>query len=148
MMNKPTKLQTAKANLLKVIYCKNNNEEISIENTRERVNYNEVISKINLPSTANSAVDGYGILAETLNENKNIEFQVIGVAKAGHPLNVNIKIKEAVENIFKVKVKSVNTITTKGKLKAFRGTIGRRSNFKKAIVTLQDGQSIDMSAGV
>ena len=97
MMNKPTKLQTAKANLLKVIYCKNNNEEISIENTRERVNYNEVISKINLPSTANSAVDGYGILAETLNENKNIEFQVIGVAKAGHPLNVTIKIKEAVE---------------------------------------------------
>ena len=97
MMNKPTKLQTAKANLLKVIYCKNNNEEISIENTRERVNYNEVISKINLPSTANSAVDGYGILAETLNENKNIEFQVLGVAKAGHPLNVTIKIKEAVE---------------------------------------------------
>ena len=90
MMNKPTKLQTAKANLLKVIYCKNNNEEISIENTRERVNYNEVISKINLPSTANSAVDGYGILAETLNDNKNIEFNVIGVAKAGHPLNVTI----------------------------------------------------------
>ena len=97
MMNKPTKLQTAKANLLKIIYCKNNNEEIYIENTRERVNYNEVISKINLPSTANSAVDGYGILAETLNDNKNIEFNVIGVAKAGHPLNVTIKIKEAVE---------------------------------------------------
>ena len=58
------------------------------------------------------------------------------------------QIKEAVENIFKVKVKSVNTITTKGKLKAFRVTIGRKSNFKKAIVTLQDGQSIDMSAGV
>ena len=97
MINKPTKLQTAKADLLKVIYCKNNNEEISIEKTRERVNYNQIISKINLPSTANSAVDGYGILAETLNENKNIEFQVIGVAKAGHPLNVTIKIKEAVE---------------------------------------------------
>ena len=57
-------------------------------------------------------------------------------------------IKEAIENIFKVKVKKVNTITTKGKLKAFRGTLGRRSNFKKAIVTLQEGQSIDMSAGV
>ena len=97
MINKPTKLQTAKADLLKVIYCKNNNEEISIEKTRERVNYNQIISKINLPSTANSAVDGYGILAETLNKNKNIEFQVIGVAKAGHPLNVTIKIKEAVE---------------------------------------------------
>ena len=52
------------------------------------------------------------------------------------------------KNIFKVKVKKVNTITTKGKLKAFRGTLGRRSNFKKAIVTLQEGQSIDMSAGV
>ena len=58
------------------------------------------------------------------------------------------QIKEAVENIFKVKVKKVNTITTKGKLKAFRGTLGRTSNFKKAIVTLQEGQSIDMSAGV
>ena len=43
------------------------------------------------------------------------------------------EIKEAIENIFKVKVKKVNTITTKGKLKAFRGTIGRRSNYKKAI---------------
>ena len=58
------------------------------------------------------------------------------------------QIKEAVENIFKVKVKKVNTITTKGKLKAFRGTLGRISNFKKSIVTLQEGQSIDMSAGV
>lgn len=58
------------------------------------------------------------------------------------------EIKEAIENIFKVKVKKVNTITIKGKLKAFRGTIGRRSNYKKAIVTLHEGQSIDMSAGV
>ena len=53
MIIKPTKLETAKVRLLKNINCKNSNEEISIENTRERVNYNEVISKINLPSTAN-----------------------------------------------------------------------------------------------
>jgi len=97
MIIKPTKLETAKSDLLKLIQCKNNNEEISIKNIRERVNYNKVISQINLPSTANSAVDGYGILTETLNENNEAEFQVIGIAKAGHPLNINIKVKEAVE---------------------------------------------------
>jgi large subunit ribosomal protein L23 len=57
-------------------------------------------------------------------------------------------ISEHNQVTFKVKVKSVNTIITKGKLKAFRGVIGRRSNYKKAIVTLQEGQSIDMSVGV
>jgi len=97
MIIKPTKLETAKSDLLKLIQCKNNNEEISIKNIIERVNYNKVISQINLPSTANSAVDGYGILTETLNENNEAEFQVIGIAKAGHPLNINIKVKEAVE---------------------------------------------------
>ena len=57
-------------------------------------------------------------------------------------------IKNAVENIFKVKVKKVNTTNIKGKLKSFRGTLGRRSNYKKAFVTLEDGQTIDINAGV
>ena len=64
------------------------------------------------------------------------------------PSTCALEVTHDGKNIFKVKVKKVNTITTKGKLKAFRGTLGRRSNFKKAIVTLQEGQSIDMSAGV
>lgn len=57
-------------------------------------------------------------------------------------------IKRAVENLFKVDVTKVNTIRVKGKTKGFRGTKGRRPDFKKAIVTLKDGQSIDISTGL
>lgn len=57
-------------------------------------------------------------------------------------------IKAAVERIFKVKVKSVNTILVKGKTKIFRGRSGRRSDFKKAIVRLEEGQRIDLGVGV
>ena len=58
------------------------------------------------------------------------------------------EIKIAVEKIFKVKVKKVNTSNVKGKLKSFRGSLGRRSNYKKAFVTLEEGQTIDINAGV
>ena len=58
------------------------------------------------------------------------------------------EIKVAVEKIFKVKVKKVNTSNVKGKLKSFRGSLGRRSNYKKAFVTLEEGQTIDINAGV
>jgi large subunit ribosomal protein L23 len=58
------------------------------------------------------------------------------------------QIKEAVERLFDVKVKSVNTLVTKGKVKMFRGTRGQRSDVKKAVVTLQEGQSIDITTGV
>lgn len=57
-------------------------------------------------------------------------------------------IKEAVEELFSVKVKSVNTLRVKGKAKNFRGVKGRRSGWKKAIVTLEDGESIDVMGGV
>jgi len=57
-------------------------------------------------------------------------------------------VKKAVEEIFKVKVESVNTMTVKGKTKRFKGKIGKRSGYKKAIVTLAEGQSIDVMAGV
>ncbi len=58
------------------------------------------------------------------------------------------EIKIAVEKIFKVKVKKVNTSNVKGKVKSFRGSLGRRSNYKKAFVTLEEGQTIDINAGV
>ena len=58
------------------------------------------------------------------------------------------EIKVAIEKIFKVKVKKVNTSNVKGKLKSFRGSLGRRSNYKKAFVTLEEGQTIDINAGV
>lgn len=54
------------------------------------------------------------------------------------------EIKAAVEMLFDVKVTAVNTLITKGKAKAFRGRPGRRSDVKKAIVTLAEGQSIDV----
>ena len=57
-------------------------------------------------------------------------------------------IKAAVEGLFSVKVKAVNTLVRKGKVKRFRGRIGTRNDVKKAIVTLVDGQSIDISTGL
>jgi len=58
------------------------------------------------------------------------------------------EVKAAVEKLFKVKVKAVNTIRVKGKLKRFRNILGRRSDWKKAIVTLEKGQSIDVTTGI
>ncbi len=58
------------------------------------------------------------------------------------------EIAAAVEELFKVKVTKVNTLIQKGKTKRFKGRMGRRSDVKKAIVTLQDGQSIDITTGL
>ena len=57
-------------------------------------------------------------------------------------------IKEAVEALFDVKVKAVNTLRRKGKAKRFRGIPGRQNEMKKAIVTLEDGHSIDVTTGL
>jgi len=58
------------------------------------------------------------------------------------------EIKAAVETLFKVKVEAVNTLRQKGKLKRFRGRLGVRSDYKKAMVTLEEGHSIDVTTGV
>ncbi len=58
------------------------------------------------------------------------------------------QIKEAVEAVFGVKVKAVNTTITKGKVKRFRGQMGTRKNVKKAYVTLEEGNTIDVSTGL
>ena len=58
------------------------------------------------------------------------------------------EIKKAVEGLFEVKVKSVNTIRMKGKVKRFKGYRGKRVNWKKAIVSLQEGETIDVMGGV
>ncbi|WP_127523787.1 50S ribosomal protein L23 [Mesorhizobium sp. Z1-4] len=58
------------------------------------------------------------------------------------------EIKAAVEALFSVKVTGVNTLLRKGKVKRFRGTIGRQSDVKKAVVTLAEGQSIDIATGL
>ncbi len=57
-------------------------------------------------------------------------------------------IKDAVEKLFDVKVKAVNTSVVKGKLKLFRGRPGRRSDYKKAMVTLEEGHRIDVTTGI
>lgn len=58
------------------------------------------------------------------------------------------EIKAAVEALFSVKVTAVNTLVRKGKTKRFRGIKGRQSDVKKAIVTLEDGQAIDVATGL
>jgi large subunit ribosomal protein L23 len=59
-----------------------------------------------------------------------------------------VEIKSAVEGLFGVKVKAVNTLNRKGKVKRFRGVIGKQNDVKKAIVTLVDGESIDVTTGL
>lgn len=58
------------------------------------------------------------------------------------------QIKEAVEKLFDVKVKKVNTLVRKGKMKVFRGMIGMKSNIKRAVVTLEEGHRIDVTTGL
>jgi len=58
------------------------------------------------------------------------------------------QIKEAVEKLFDVKVKSVNTLNRRGKWKVFKGRVGQQSDTKRAIVTLEEGQSIDVTTGL
>jgi large subunit ribosomal protein L23 len=79
--------------------------------------------------------------ATTLSEHNKVVFRV-------RPDATKPQIKEAVEKLFDVKVKSVNTLVTKGKVKMFRGTRGQRSDVKKAVVTLEAGQSIDITTGL
>ena len=58
------------------------------------------------------------------------------------------EIKAAVEALFKVKVKAVNTLVRKGKVKRFRGFVGKQDDVKKAVVTLEEGHSIDVTTGL
>jgi large subunit ribosomal protein L23 len=58
------------------------------------------------------------------------------------------EIKIAVEGLFSVKVKAINTLRQKGKVKRFRGRLGKRADTKKAYVTLEEGHSIDVTTGI
>jgi large subunit ribosomal protein L23 len=57
-------------------------------------------------------------------------------------------IRAAVEGLFNVKVTAVNTLNVRGKTKRFRGVLGKRSDYKKAVVSLAEGQSIDVTTGI
>ena len=58
------------------------------------------------------------------------------------------EIKQAIEEIFKVKVEKINTLVIRGKVKAFKGSVGHKKDIKKAIVTLAEGNTIDSSLGI
>ncbi|MBK17349.1 MAG: 50S ribosomal protein L23 [Rhodospirillaceae bacterium] len=58
------------------------------------------------------------------------------------------EIKAAIEELFKVKVDAVNTLRQKGKVKRFRGKLGKRPDYKKAIVSLAEGEMIDVTTGI
>ncbi len=79
--------------------------------------------------------------SQRISEANQVVFRVRG--DASKP-----EIKQAVEGLFNVKVTAVNTLNVKGKVKRFRGTVGRRSDWKKAIVTLAEGQIIDVTTGI
>ena len=79
--------------------------------------------------------------ATLISENGQVIFDVSKSA-------TKAEIKEAIETLFKVKVKSVNTLIRKGKVKRFRGKLGKRSDLKKAIVSLKEGQNIDFTTGL
>ena len=79
--------------------------------------------------------------ATMASEHSQIMFRV--AAHATKP-----QIKEAVEKLFDVKVKSVNTLVRKGKTRSFRGVKGQLSDVKKAFVTLEEGQRIDVTTGL
>ena len=64
------------------------------------------------------------------------------------PTATKPQIKEAVEKLFDVKVKSVNTLVRKGKTKVFRGNFGSQSDVKRAVVTLEEGHRIDVTTGL
>jgi large subunit ribosomal protein L23 len=79
--------------------------------------------------------------ATLLNEKNQVVFRV--AIDASKP-----EIKAAIEGLYKVKVAAVNTVLTKGKTKRFKGRPGVRSDVKKAYVSLAEGQSIDLTAGL
>ena len=79
--------------------------------------------------------------ATLLSEHNKVVFRVAADATKD-------EIAHAVEALFKVNVTKVNTLNVKGKTKRFRGIEGRRSDVKKAVVTLAEGQSIDITTGL
>ena len=96
-----------------------------------------------------SDVNHYGVIlspvitekSTTASEHNQVVFKV--------PLTATKpQIKAAIEALFKVKVTAVNTLTTKGKVKRFRGFVSQRCDVKKAVVTLAEGQSIDVATGL
>ena len=93
----PTKLEIARDLLKESIVEKDKKTQSLIHKAQERLNYRTIKSRLNLPATANSAVDGYGILHQTFLNNPETEFEIAGIAKAGHPYKKKILPHQAIE---------------------------------------------------
>ena len=91
----------------------------------------------------------YQVILKPLVTEKSTQLSEYNKIVFSVPLNATkLEVKLSIEKIFSVKVETVNTILVKGKYKRFKGVLGKRSNTKKAIVTLAPGNTIDLSAGV
>ena len=88
------------------------------------------------------------IVAPVITEKSTLVSQANQVVFKVAPKATKSDIKEAVESLFKVKVKAVNTLVRKGKRKHFKGIFAQLSDTKKAIVTLEEGHSIDVTTGL
>ena len=97
MLSKLTKLNIAKNRILRNIQPLNRNTQISLNECNQRINYNTLKSKLNLPETRNSAVDGYGISYKSFLNNPKNRFKVVAIAKAGKPYSKKIMAREAIE---------------------------------------------------
>ena len=106
---------------------------IKVKNKFKEVDLNKSYKIIRQPIVTEKATK--------LSEYNKVVFEV------AYKSNKN-EIKGAVEKLFSVKVKSVNIINIKGKVKRFKGVLGRRNDIKKAVITLEEGNTIDISAGV
>ncbi len=88
------------------------------------------------------------IVAPVITEKSTLVSEANQVIFNVAPRATKLEIKAAVETLFKVKVKAVNTLVRKGKLKVFRGRRALQRDTKKAIVTLEEGHSIDLTTGL
>lgn len=97
MSNKLTTIEIARKKLLDSIQISTTKTKVTLQKSLMRISCNLIESELNLPSTANSAVDGYGISSKTYFSNPKTKFIVIGVAKAGHPFNEEVGFGQAIE---------------------------------------------------
>src|SRR6056300_1400408 len=97
MTNELTNIEIARQKLLDSIKVNKGKKEVCLTKAFMRISYSLVESDFDLPSTANSAVDGYGISSQTLFDKPKTKFRIIGIAKAGHPFNKVVGVGEAIE---------------------------------------------------
>ena len=101
------------------------------------------------PATKLSATHVYDVILSPIVTEKTTRGSEFNQITFRVPLTASKpEIKQAVETLFRVQVTKVNTSITMGKIKRFRGRLGKRSDTKKAMVTLADGQTIDVTTGI